>query len=77
MSDPASSGPRGAESDMELTLMVRLMDDPALWRWELRNAFDGGIVESSWSLEWAAYGSAEEAYQHGRERLRRLEVPDE
>ena len=54
-------------------LTVQLMDDPCLWRWDIYDPARGGLVESSWSSEWAAYRSAEEAYQAGRERLRTLE----
>ena len=55
-------------------LTVELMDNPCLWRWDIYDPARGGLVESSWSSEWAAYRSAEEAYQAGRERLRTLET---
>lgn len=54
---------------MHVKLEIQLMDDPCLWRWELRDASRGEIVESSWSREWEAYPSAEEALRAGRERL--------
>jgi len=54
---------------MRFKLEVQLMDDPCLWRWELRDTSRDEVVESSWSHEWAAYGSAEEAYRAGQERL--------
>ena len=54
-------------------LTVQLMDNPCLWRWDIYDPSRGGLVESSWSSEWAAYRSAEEAYQAGRERLRTVE----
>lgn len=57
---------------MQFKLEVQLMDDPSLWRWEIRDPARGQVVESSWSREWAAYQSAEEAYRAGRERLRVL-----
>ncbi len=57
---------------MQFRLEVQLMDDPCLWRWEIRDPSRGEVVESSWSREWAAYTSAEEAYQAGRHRLRAM-----
>jgi hypothetical protein len=57
---------------MRFTLEVQLMDDPCLWRWEIRDPARDRVVESSWSREWAAYQSAEEAYRAGHERLRAL-----
>jgi hypothetical protein len=59
---------------MHFKLEVQLMDDPCLWRWEIRDPSRGEIVESSWSREWAAYTSEEEAYRAGRERLRALKA---
>lgn len=59
---------------MRVKLEVQLMDDPCLWRWELRDASRGEIVESSWSRDWAAYSSAEEALRAGRERLLALKT---
>jgi hypothetical protein len=53
-----------------LTVEVRLLPDPCLWAWEIRNR--GGVVDSSWDSEWTAYDSAEEAYWAGRRRLVRL-----
>ena len=52
---------------------MQLMDNPCLWRWDIYDPSRGGLVESSWSSEWAAYRSADEAYQAGRERLRTVE----
>ena len=57
---------------MAFKLEVQLMDDPCLWRWEIRDSARDEIVDSSWSREWAAYESAEEAYRAGRERLQAL-----
>jgi hypothetical protein len=54
---------------MQFKLEVQLMDDPCLWRWEIRDPSRGAVVENSWSREWAAYTSAEEAYRAGRARL--------
>jgi hypothetical protein len=55
-----------------LTVAVRLLPDPCLWAWEIRDDDRGGVVDSSWESEWSAYDSAEEAYRAGRHRLTRL-----
>ena len=55
-----------------LTVEVRLLPDPCLWAWEIRDRNRGGVVDSSWDSEWTAYDSAEEAYSAGRHRLHRL-----
>ena len=52
-----------------LELEVRLMDDPCLWRWDIKDAVRDAVVQSSWDQEWTAYPSREEAYRAGRERL--------
>lgn len=54
------------------TLEVKLMDDPCLWRWDIRDASGEAIIASSWEQEWTAYPSREEAYHAGRERLSRV-----
>jgi hypothetical protein len=53
-----------------LTVEVHLLTDPPLWCWEILDPGRNEIVESSWSGEWTAYDSAEEAYSAGRRRLR-------
>ncbi len=55
-----------------LTVEVRLLPEPCLWAWEIRDRTRGGVVDSSWDSEWTAYDSAEEAYRAGRRRLSRL-----
>jgi len=55
---------------------VRLMADPCLWRWDIRDSTRDEVVESSWSALWNAYESSEEAYRAGRERLRSLTSPE-
>ena len=59
----------------QFKLEVSLMDDPCLWRWEIRDAVRGAIVQSSWDQEWAAYPSREEAYRAGQARLRSVADP--
>ena len=43
-----------------VTVEARLLADPCLRCWEIRDA-QGGLVESSWADHWAAYPSREEA----------------
>jgi hypothetical protein len=58
--------PRTPES---LTVEVRLLTDPCLWTWDIRDRMRGEVVDSSWTGEWMAYESPEEAYRAGRRRL--------
>jgi hypothetical protein len=58
-----------------LQVKVELMDDPCLWRWEIRDAVRGAIVQSSWDQEWTAYPSREEAYRAGQDRLQSVSTP--
>ena len=48
---------------------VRLLNEPCLWCWEIRDAADGDLVESSWTAEWIGYDSREEALAEGLVRL--------
>ena len=57
---------------MSLTVEVRLLPNPCLWAWEIRDRDRGGVIDNSWDSEWTAYDSAEEAYRAGRRRLTRL-----
>jgi hypothetical protein len=52
------------------TVEVKLMDDPCLWRWEIKDSVRGAVVQSSWEQEWTAYPSREEAFRAGYDRLR-------
>ena len=56
-------------------LEVKLMDDPCLWRWDIKDSVQDAIVQSSWEQEWTAYPSREEAYRAGRARLRAVIDP--
>ncbi len=55
-----------------LSVEVQLMDEPCLWRWEIRDRERDVVVDSSWSREWMAYESPEEALRAGRQRLTSL-----
>jgi len=51
---------------------VRLLPEPCLWCWEIRDVERGEVVDSSWSAEWAAFRSADEAWAAGHRHLERL-----
>ena len=57
------------ERDIDLHITVELMDDPALWRWEIRDMSRDQVLADSWTRDWTAYESREEAYRAGRARL--------
>lgn len=54
-----------------LQVKVELMDDPCLWRWEIRDAARNEVVADSWTRDWTAYTSREEAYREGSATLTR------
>lgn len=54
------------------SLEVQLMSEPCLWRWEIHDRERGEVLETSWSREWMAYESQEEAERAGRQRLTSL-----
>ena len=59
----------------QLSVEVRLMNEPCLWRWEIRDRERDEVVDSSWTREWMAYESPEEALRAGRLRLSSLTRP--
>ena len=48
-----------------LRVDVELMDDPCLWRWEIRDASRNEVLADSWTRDWTAFESREEAYRAG------------
>ncbi len=58
-------------TEEELRVNVRLMNEPCLWCWEIRDATGDAGVKSSWTAEWKAFDSAEEAYTDGCRQLDR------
>jgi hypothetical protein len=48
---------------------AELMDDPCLWRWQILDERRGEVVADSWTREWTAYESKEEAVRAGRAKL--------
>jgi hypothetical protein len=56
------------------TLRVRLLSDPCLWCWEIADPHrNDRLLYSSWTNEWSAYESREEALRAGQARLAELE----
>ena len=55
--------------DDRLTVTVDLMAEPCLWRWEIRDPKRDEVVASSWTDEWMAYESPEEALRAAGVRL--------
>ena len=53
----------------EFTVAVRLMSEPCLWRWEIREPVQNHVVANSWTSEWMAYESPDEAFRAGQARL--------
>ena len=49
-----------------LQVEVELMGDPCLWRWEIRDASRNEVLADSWTRDWTAYESREEAYRAGQ-----------
>ena len=50
----------GSAPGQRVTVEARLLADPCLWCWEIRDA-QSGLVESSCANHWAAYQSRVEA----------------
>ena len=58
--------------ERQLSVQARLMAEPCLWCWEIRDPERDEIIDSSWTSEWMAYDSPEEALRAGRQRLTSL-----
>ena len=61
-----------SDRTQQLTVEVQLMANPSLWCWEIKDQARGQVLENSWTGEWNAYESPEEAYQAAQERLNSL-----
>jgi hypothetical protein len=59
----------------ELTVRVQLMSEPCLWQWQIRDRGRDEVVADSWSGEWMAYESADEAYRAAEVRLAAITHP--
>jgi hypothetical protein len=56
----------------QLTVAVDLMSEPCLWRWEIRDLARDEVIADSWTHEWMAYESPDEALRAGSARLAAL-----
>jgi hypothetical protein len=63
-----------AHIDRGLVLRVRLLAQPCLRYWEICDGVDGRLVESSWTSNWIAFASRQEAVAAGARRLAELET---
>ena len=52
-----------------LEVRAELMDDPCLWRWEIHDPSRDEVLADSWTRDWTAYESKEDALRAGRARL--------
>jgi hypothetical protein len=59
----------------DLKVVVRLLGEPSLWSWELRDVATDVLVESSWSSCWTAFETREQARADGLRRLGELVCP--
>jgi hypothetical protein len=55
------------------TVAVHLMSEPCLWRWEIRDPARDEVVANSWTHEWMAYESPDDALRAGQVRLTTLD----
>lgn len=56
-----------SRSSSHLVVDVKLLPQPCLWCWEIRDTRSGSI-ENSWEREWTAYESRQQAFTAGLER---------
>jgi hypothetical protein len=57
-----------------LQIHARLLSDPPLWCVEIHETTTGEILWSSWTDEWTAYETLEEATRRADEIVGRLSV---
>jgi hypothetical protein len=50
-------------------ITVDLMTEPCLWRWEIRHPKTNKVVASSWTHDWMAYQTSEDALRAVAARL--------
>jgi hypothetical protein len=55
----------------KVEIRARLLHDPSLWCWDLVEPASGAVMESSWSRDWEAYRSRDDALRAGRKVLGR------
>ena len=54
----------------DLYVEVRLLAEPSLWCWEIRDRRSRSAIVSSWEATWTAYPSQGEAFEAGIQYLR-------
>ena len=57
------------QDEAPLTVMVRFVDEPALWCWEITDRASQEVVRGGWPDEWMGYRTREEACEAGLETL--------
>jgi hypothetical protein len=62
----------GESSGSNFTVSVDLMSEPCLWRREIRDPARDEVVADSWTNEWMAYESPDEALRAASARLTSL-----
>jgi hypothetical protein len=55
-----------------LRIHARLLADPPLWAIEIHDGVNGEILWSSWTDEWSAYATVDEAVRRADEVVARL-----
>ena len=55
--------------DGRLSVRARLIPGRRLWCWEIVDALEGEVIESSWNGQWSGYLSRQEAMAAGLNRL--------
>jgi hypothetical protein len=61
-----------SEAGGSLTVAIHLMAEPCLWRWEIRDPTRDEVVVNSWTHEWMAYESSDDALHAGQVHLSAL-----
>ena len=58
-----------------VTIHARMLESPALWCVELHDGATNDILWSSWTDEWSAYETLDEAKRRADELVARLTPP--
>jgi hypothetical protein len=65
---------RLGERAQRFCLEIRLVTEPCLWCWEIRDAVNGHSLGSSWNDDWMAYDSSREALLAAMHRLTEMKA---
>jgi hypothetical protein len=63
-------------SGSALQIHARLLTDPPMWAVEVRDTATHEILWSSWTDEWTAYQTVDQAVRRADEIVARLLTPD-